>query len=236
MASGEDFTVTTKGNHTVTFPDADGTLYQKPSGGIPASDLASGVIDSQYVAYGETDWDKILAAKFCIKDDSVYTRSYYDNTFLVVFVMLYYDDMEGVTYYRTVRAMLVDSDVEWSVSNVPHSLFGTTVLSTDNESRQEPTEDVINGVDRTIRLHCISKTGNYNDLLNKPTIPSAPGTLSTTATTSQSTSASESLSGSITLHKVAKTGSYSDLNGTPTIPTVESLTQNEIDTIWTNAL
>lgn len=44
------------------------------------------------------------------------------------------------------------------------------------------------------------------------------GTLNTTATTAQSTSSSESLSGNVTLHKVAKTGTYSDLIGTPTIP------------------
>lgn len=53
-------------------------------------------------------------------------------------------------------------------------------------------------------------------------IPSAPGTLNTTATTAQSTSSSEALSGSITLHKVAKTGAYSDLIGTPTIPTIST--------------
>lgn len=49
-------------------------------------------------------------------------------------------------------------------------------------------------------------------------IPAAPGTLNTTATTAQSTSSSEALSGNITLHKVAKTGTYSDLIGKPTIP------------------
>ena len=49
-------------------------------------------------------------------------------------------------------------------------------------------------------------------------LPAAPGTLNTTATTAQSTSSSEALSGSITLHKVAKTGTYSDLVGKPTIP------------------
>jgi len=93
-------------------------------------------------------------------------------------------------------------------------------------------------------LATVATTGNYSDLTdkpsipaaqiqsdwnqttatakdyikNKPTIPSAPGTLDTTATTAQSTSASEALSGSVTLHKVAKTGTYSDLIGTPTIP------------------
>lgn len=52
-------------------------------------------------------------------------------------------------------------------------------------------------------------------ILNKPTIPAAPGTLNTTATTAQSTSSSEALSGNITLHKVSKTGSYNDLSDKP---------------------
>lgn len=56
------------------------------------------------------------------------------------------------------------------------------------------------------------------------TLPAAPGTLNTTATTAQSTSSSEALSGNITLHKVAKTGAYGDLTGTPTIPTVNNAT------------
>lgn len=47
-----------------------------------------------------------------------------------------------------------------------------------------------------------------------------PGTLNTTATTAQSTSSSEALSGSISLHKIAKTGTYSDLIGTPNLATV----------------
>ena len=54
---------------------------------------------------------------------------------------------------------------------------------------------------------------SYNDLDNKPTIPSAPGTLNTTLTTTQTTNASEALTGNISLHKVAKTGTFSDLIG-----------------------
>lgn len=57
-------------------------------------------------------------------------------------------------------------------------------------------------------------------ILNKPTIPSAPGTLTTTATTAQSTATNEALTGNISLHKVSKTGSYNDLTNKPTIPTV----------------
>ena len=73
------------------------------------------------------------------------------------------------------------------------------------------------------------------------TVPSAPGTLNTTATTAQNTAASEALSGSITLHKVAKTGTYSDLIGTPTIPTVNNSTISiqkggtAVDSFTTNA-
>lgn len=59
---------------------------------------------------------------------------------------------------------------------------------------------------------------------NKPTIPAAPGTLTTTATTTQATATNEALSGSISLHKVSKTGSYNDLNNKPTIPTVSNST------------
>lgn len=55
-------------------------------------------------------------------------------------------------------------------------------------------------------------------ILNKPTIPAAPGTLKTNNTTAQTASSGEALSGTINLHKVAKTGTYSDLIGTPTIP------------------
>lgn len=72
-------------------------------------------------------------------------------------------------------------------------------------------------------------------------IPSAPGTLNTTATTAQSTNSSEALSGSVTLHKVAKTGTYSDLIGKPTIPTVNDTTitlqanGSTVDTFTTNA-
>ena len=62
---------------------------------------------------------------------------------------------------------------------------------------------------------------------HKPTIPSAPGTLNTNNTTSQSDVSSESLSGTINLHKISKTGSYNDLLNKPTIPTLTSQLTND---------
>lgn len=66
------------------------------------------------------------------------------------------------------------------------------------------------------------------------TIPAAPGTLNTTATTEQSTRASEALSGSITLHKISKTGSYSDLSNKPTIDS--SLSSQSSNAIMNSAV
>lgn len=88
----------------------------------------------------------------------------------------------------------------------------------------------------------VAKTGDYDDLINKPTklsdftddLGSSPThthnqyltshqtikTLKTDNTATQSTSASETLTGTgtINLHKIAKTGSYNDLLDKPTIP------------------
>ena len=73
----------------------------------------------------------------------------------------------------------------------------------------------------------VSVTGNATD--KSITISASHQsikTLNTTASTAQSTNASEAIAGSgtITLHKVAKTGTYSDLIGLPTIPTVYDAT------------
>lgn len=70
-------------------------------------------------------------------------------------------------------------------------------------------------------LATVATSGDYDDLLNKPSIPAAPGTLQTDLTAAQSTSASEALSGAIKLHKVSKTGDYGDLNNKPTIPAAQ---------------
>lgn len=66
-----------------------------------------------------------------------------------------------------------------------------------------------NGTTATVNNHVAAITA---------TIPAAPGTLTTTATTAQATATNEALSGNIALHKVSKTGSYNDLNNKPTIP------------------
>ena len=55
--------------------------------------------------------------------------------------------------------------------------------------------------------------------------------LNTTATTAQTTAASEAIlgSGTITLHKIAKTGTYSDLIGKPTLGTAAAKNEDAFD-------
>lgn len=74
---------------------------------------------------------------------------------------------------------------------------------------------LFNGATATVSNHVAAITA---------TIPAAPGTLTTTATTAQAIATNEALSGNIALHKVSKTGNYNDLLNKPTIPTVSNST------------
>lgn len=103
-------------------------------------------------------------------------------------------------------------------------------------------DSLLSGKQATLVSGTNIKTVNNNSLLGNGNIAiSGAGTLNTTATTAQSTNASEALTGSVTLHKVSKTGTYSDLIGTPTIPTVNNSTITiqmngaTVDTFTTNA-
>ena len=108
------------------------------------------------------------------------------------------------------------------------STIGIGVQDSNDRKRKNAVEVMKNGD------MYVYGVGNYDgsNYINASTLQEvvnnsgggASGTLNTTATTAQSTNASESLSGSVTLHKVAKTGTYSDLIGKPTIPTVNNAT------------
>ena len=74
-------------------------------------------------------------------------------------------------------------------------------------------------------LATVATTGNYNDLSNKPTIPTVNNATLTVAITGGTTTtftANSSTNANVSLAKVAGTGSYNDLSNKPTIPTVPS--------------
>jgi len=113
-----------------------------------------------------------------------------------------------------------DSESKAFIKNKPTIPQPPTIGTLSTTSASAQSTSASESFSNAITLHKISKTGSYNDLLNKPTIPAAPGTLNTNISTAQSVSSSEALSGSISLHKIAKTGSYNDLLNKPNFATV----------------
>lgn len=71
----------------------------------------------------------------------------------------------------------------------------------------------------------VGKKVDLNTFAEKSAIPTV-GTLDTTPSATQTTSASESLSGTVKLHKVSKTGKYSDLIQLPKLDTNNDSSQS----------
>lgn len=84
-----------------------------------------------------------------------------------------------------------------------------TLNTTSDTAQTTKSDESLSG---SVKLHKVSKTGSYNDLLNRPK-------LNTTATTSQSTKQDETVSGTIYLHAVSKTGSFNDIVNKPILDT-----------------
>lgn len=129
------------------------------------------------------------------------------------------------------RAKIQDDDGN------PSEVLGTLIINNDDGSGEILLEDEYNNGFAQIKR----KNGNSFETLqqaldarnnvqadwnqttttaadyikNKPTIPTAPGTLNTNNTAAQTVSSSESLSGTINLHRVAKTGNYNELSNKP---------------------
>ena len=157
------------GHRTVTDSQINGwdAKYDLPSGGIPATDIASGVIPD---VSGKADMVSGATA----------------------------GDLAGL-----------DADGNLTDSGSKPSDFATAAQGALAASAVQPGD-----------LATVATSGDYGDLLNQPTIPSAPGTLDTDNTGAQTVSSNESLAGTVKLHKVAKTGSYAHLNNKPTIPVI----------------
>lgn len=184
-------------NFATTVATQIGQKYTKPSGGIPSTDLASAVQTS----LGKAD----TALQSYTETDPVFSAS----------------AAAGIT---------VSDITNW---NGKTSNTGTVTGVKINGTTKNPTSGVVDlGTVLTSYTETDPTVPSWAKAASKPTytasevgalpdttvIPSAPGTLKTNNTTAQSTSASESFSGTINLHQVAKTGSYNDLLNKPTIP------------------
>ena len=118
--------------------------------------------------------------------------------------------LDGITTAKTASWNTVTAKTDNS-SFTAHTADTTVHVTTANKTQWNNAISGVsfNGATATVSNHVAAITA---------TIPAAPGTLTTTATTAQATATNQSLSGNIALHKVSKTGSYNDLNDKPTIP------------------
>ena len=142
-----------------------------------------------------------------------------------------------------------DTTKTFNIYNGHTGATGTAgTLNTNNASSVIPTSESMSG---NISLHKISKTGNYNDLLNKPTIPAAANdsliTIQRNGTTINRFTLNQSSPGTVnilvpttvaelsdssnyalvsSLATVATSGSYTDLSNRPIIGNAELTIQS----------
>lgn len=166
-------------------------------------------------------------------------------------------DLSGyVPTSRTVNGKALSANISLTASDVgaisSHQSIKT--LKTDNTTAQSTSSSEAIAGSGTINLHKVSKTGSYDDLLNKPTIPTVNNSTITiqknsTTVDSFTTNAASGKTINITvpttvaelndaenyvpvdslaeLASVAITGSYNDLTNKPTIPTKVSDLTND---------
>ena len=211
--------------------------YTKPATGIPAADLAEGVIPdvSNFITksvndltyyylktetYSQTEINNLIGAiqQFHYEiaaSTSAVTDPQPNVLYLIGPTGSGADKYEEYVYANSTWTKIGDTSIDLSdyvtttALNTALADYTTTANLTTLLAGKQDT------IDSTHKL-------DYSLLSNTPTIPAAPGTLNTNNTAAQSVSSSEALSGTVKLHKVSKTGSYADLNNKPTIPTIST--------------
>lgn len=160
---------------------AGATAYQKPSGGIPKTDLNNGVqsslnkADSAYQKPGTGIPKGDLASGVQTslgKADTAYQKpsTGIPGTDLANGVRS--DLNKARSAVQPADIALVASTGSYNdLTNKPTIPAAPGTLNTNNSTAQNvSSSEALSG---TVKLHKVSKTGSYNDLTNKPTIPAA---------------------------------------------------------------
>ena len=190
------------------------TAYQKPSGGIPASDLASGVIPDVSGFVTSSDVQTAIAGLVDSAPETLDT--------LNELAAALGDDKDFATTMSTALGNKVDK-----VSGMG--------LSTNDYTDAEKTKlgGIETGAEVNVQADWNQTTTTADDYIkNKPTIPAAQ-----VQTDWNASSGMGVILNKPTLATVATSGAYSDLSGTPTIPTkVSDLTNDSGFTTNTGTL
>ena len=184
---------------------------------------------------GEIDLsDYVTTAQLNTKADKVHTHSYEDLTEKPTLFNGKYADLIGKPTIPTKT-----SDITNDSNFVTTSQLNTELNKKANTSHTHVYSDILDAP--------VSFSGNYKDLINKPTIPTKVSDLENDenfATTSQLNSGLNTKANSTHTHSYTEledtptlfSGNYNDLLNKPTIPTAVSDLTNDLNFVDTTAL
>ena len=184
---------------------------------------------------GEIDLsDYVTTAQLNTKADKVHTHSYEDLTEKPTLFSGKYADLIGKPTIPTKT-----SDITNDSNFVTTSQLNTELNKKANTSHTHVYSDILDAP--------VSFSGNYKDLINKPTIPTKVSDLENDenfATTSQLNSGLNTKANSTHTHSYTEledtptlfSGNYNDLLNRPKIPTVVSDLTNDLNFVDTTAL
>ena len=184
---------------------------------------------------GEIDLsDYVTTAQLNTKADKVHTHSYEDLTEKPTLFSGKYADLIGKPTIPTKT-----SDITNDSNFVTTSQLNTELNKKANTSHTHVYSDILDAP--------VSFSGNYKDLINKPTIPTKVSDLENDenfATTSQLNSGLNTKANSTHTHSYTEledlptlfSGNYNDLLNKPKIPTVVSDLTNDLNFVDTTAL
>lgn len=245
---GTSWKLQSNSNKTVTFSNIAGDPYDNTAlsnalntkqGILVAGDnitINGTTISSnqvEFATYGTTTYAQIVAwntaGKIVLcKDNNIYHRLAYVDAGWLRFTAI-----SLANYYNVICSSAnVWSRTSGTIQTINNAIkTGEVKTSTNNNYYSALKMDELLGAKANVSsLATVATTGDYGDLLNKPTL----GTMAAESASDYTPTASlaavalsgaySDLSGTPSLAAVATSGQYSDLTGTPTIPTVNDAT------------
>lgn len=166
------FTVNQTGDATITLDsdtDTD-TQYQLA--------ISGHTLKLQSKAKGATTWTDISGQSFTLPDNNTTYTFSSSATSGASFKVKPSNDTEKTVYIDGLGTAAYEAKTAFATAaqgnKADTAIQSVKTLNTNNTTAQTANaSEAIDG-SGTINLHKVSKTGNYNDLLNKPTIPTIP--------------------------------------------------------------
>lgn len=129
--------------------------------------------------------------------------------------------------------LLVDTNIGISSSDIFSNNANNNPSGQSNSNLQTELQYIKNNYTQAANLSSVATSGSYNDLTDKPTIPTVPTNVSSFTNDAGYLTAHQDISGkanSADLATVATSGSYNDLTDKPTIPNLTGYaTQTYVD-------